>query len=216
MVAVPRKRSATLGWRISDMITGFMPESSANTRRGDVTALIDRMSGGDRAAGSELYILLRDELQRLAEGQFRHGADRGHTLQPTALVHEAWLRLVGAGSDYQGREHFLANAAKAMRSVLVDHARRKLSEKRGGERERVPLDEALPLFEERSTDLVELDDALDRLTEHDRRSGQVVELRFFGGLTIEETASVLETSTATVQRDWQMARLWLLSELDPE
>ena len=193
-----------------------MPDSPAGNRPVEVTVLVKRMSSGDAEAGAELYALLRDELRRLAEGQFRKAAPRDHTLQPTALVHEAWLRLVGAGADYEGRQHFLAVAARAMRSVLVDHARRRQSLKRGGEHKRVPMDDVVPIFEERSANLLALDEALLRLAERDNRRARVVELRFFGGLTIEETADLMETSTATVQRDWQMARLWLFNELGLE
>jgi RNA polymerase sigma factor (TIGR02999 family) len=144
----------------------------------------------------------------------RKEGPKGHTLQPTALVHEAWMRLVGGRAGFDGREHFLAVAARAMRSVLVDHARRRRSQKRGGEGQRLPLDNVLPVYEERA-DLVALDEALNRLSVVDERRAQVVELRFFGGLTIEETAQTLKSSTATVQRNWQMARLWLLNELGP-
>ncbi len=123
------------------------------------------------------------------------------------------MRLVGSHGNFDGRVHFLSVAAMAMRSVLIDHARRKQSEKRGGDRARVPLDDVLEIYEERAPDLVALDAALEDLAEVDVRRARIVELRFFGGLTIEEAATVVKSSTATVQRDWRLARLWLLNEL---
>ncbi len=192
-----------------------IPESGANARSREVTTLIARMSDGDVEASGELYDKLHGELRGLAERHFGRGRDRGHTLQPTALVHESWLRLVGAGTDYAGREHFLAVAARAMRSVLVDHARRKTAAKRYGELKRIAIEEAEPLLDDGSPDFIELDDALCRLAQRSSRRAKVVELRFFGGLTIQETATALDASTATVQREWQLARLWLLSEMDP-
>ncbi len=192
---------------------GTMSDPDANTPGDQITVLINRMSTGDAKAGEELFFLLKDELYRQAEGHFAYGAGNGHTLQPTALVHEAWLRLVGAGADYGGREHFLAMSARAMRSILVDHARRRQSLKRGGNYQRVPLDQIVVLFEGQGEDLVALDEALVRLGEHHQRRARVVELRFFGGMTIAETADALEVSPVTVERDWQMARLWLLDAL---
>jgi RNA polymerase sigma factor (TIGR02999 family) len=135
-----------------------------------------------------------------------------HTLQPTALVHEAWMRLTGG--HFIDREHFAAVAAKAMRSVLVDHARRRGTLKRGGGRVRAELDGVLALFHERSPDLLALDDALRRLGENDPELARIVELRFFGGLSIEETARVLASSTASVTRGWRVARMWLVRELE--
>lgn len=191
-----------------------MSDSENSSQTGAATKLIQRMSHGEAGAADALYDLLHDELKRLAVGKFRREREPGHTLQPTALVHEAWLRLVGAGKNFDGREHFLAVAARAMRSVLVDYARKRQAEKRGGDASRVPLDYLLPVYEERGADLVELDGSLRRLAKENERRARVVELRFFGGLTIQETADNLNISTATVQREWQLARLWLLNDLD--
>jgi len=135
-----------------------------------------------------------------------------HTLQPTALVHEAWMRLTGG--HFIDRGHFAAVAAKAMRSVLVDHARRRGTLKRGGGRVRAELDGVLALFNESSPDLLALDDALRRLGENDPELARIVELRFFGGLSIEETARVLASSTASVTRGWRVARMWLVRGLE--
>ncbi len=191
----------------------FMSDVRPRDRSGEVTSLIDRMSAGDSQAGAELYDLLRIELRSIAEAQFRVISGNAHTLQPTALVNEAWIRMIGASARIRDRTHFLATSAHAMRSILVDHARRKQCEKRGGGHRRVPLDEARSAHNEREMDLVILDDALKRLAESNGRRARVVELRFFGGLTVEETANVLDSSTATVQRDWRLARLWLLNDM---
>lgn len=177
----------------------------------ELTLLLNRMAGGDRAASELLMPRLYAQLRGLAEGQMR---DQGpqHTLQATALVHEAWMRLTGG--KYVSREHFAAVAASAMRSVLVDHARRRAAEKRGGSMARMPLDAAYELYAEAGPDLLELDEALARLHEHDPQLGRIVELRFFGGLTVEEIASVMESSTATITRGWRVARMWLTRELE--
>jgi len=172
-------------------------------------------SGRSPEEDSRLFELLREQLRGLASANLRRQGP-GHTLQTTALIHEVWLRLEGSGATqaYHNREHFLATAARAMRSVLVDHARRARADKRGGGRERLPIDVALEQAEERSAvDVLELDDALGRLARRDERQARVVELRFFGGLSVAETASVLDVSEATVARDWRMARLWLLADL---
>jgi len=161
----------------------------------------------------KLFELLYDELRRVARSYMR-GQSPAHTLQPTALVHEAWVRVMNADENaVNDRDRFLAVAARAMRSVLVDAARRKRSEKRDGG-ERIPMDQILPAFEERAMDLEALDNALLQLAERSARAAHVVELRFFGGLSIDETARVLEQSTATVERDWRSARAWLAAKLD--
>ncbi|HLU39889.1 MAG TPA: ECF-type sigma factor [Planctomycetota bacterium] len=177
-----------------------------------MTALLQRMAGGERAAADELYAVLYDELRERA-GRLMAG-DRGHTLQPTAVVHEAWLKIAGGAQDYGSRAHFLGVAAKAMRSVLVDHARAGRADKRGGGRERVPLDDAVALFETRVPDLVELDDLLDRLAAIEPELARIVELRFFAGLSIGEAARALGISTATVERGWRTARAWLRVAID--
>lgn len=138
----------------------------------------------------------------------------GHSLQATALVNEAYLRLIGArGIAWQDRAHFLAVAARVMRRILVDHARARRSQKRGGDLGRVPFDEGLAVTREPATDLVALDLAMDALARFDERKSRVIELRFFGGLGVEETASVLNVSPDTVMRDWRLAKVWLRREM---
>ena len=179
----------------------------------DVTALLQRMAGGDERAAQELLPLVYEELHGIARRAMRD--ERGsHTLQPTALVHEAWLRLAeGGGVDFDGRGHFLGLAATAMRRVLVDHARSKKAQKRGGGAERLALEDAVELWERETLDLEALDLALTRLAEHDPELERIVELRFFGGLTLEETGRVLGLSVRQVHRAWTMARAWLRREL---
>lgn len=181
---------------------------------GDVTRLLRRAGEGDEAAAGELYDRLYAELHRIARAHMG-SRDAAQTLQPTALVHEAWLRLdqAPAADGYRDREHFLSFASRVMRSVLVDQARRRTAEKRGGGRERLPLDVAIDLHEERGVDLLALDDALERLGTEEPRQTRIVELRFFGGLTLPEVASALDVSLATVNRDWSLARIWLREAL---
>jgi RNA polymerase sigma factor (TIGR02999 family) len=180
---------------------------------GDVTILLAELVRGDEAAASKLFPLLYDELRRLAGNYMRR--ERGdHTLQPTALVHEAYIKLVQQRSiDWQGRAHFFGIAARVMRTILLDHARGHLRDKRGGGQHHIPLDEVLVFAPEQSQELVKLDQALERLTQIDPRQGKIVELRFFGGLTVEQTADVLGISPKTVKRDWSMAKAWLHGEL---
>lgn len=185
--------------------------STATPPPDDPTALLRLAQTGSREAEAQLYELLRGELRRLADEHMRR--QPAHTLQPTALIHEAWLALFRSEREYASREHFLAFAARAMRSVLVDHARRHARQKRGGDRERVPLDQALEVYARTPSDLLVLDDALARLAAVDERLARVVELRFFGGLTVEETATALGVSIATVERDWKLARSRLEREL---
>jgi RNA polymerase sigma factor (TIGR02999 family) len=180
----------------------------------EATRLIARMARGEKSAADALYPLVYGELRSQAERLIR-GRSGGHTLQATALVHEAFLRLCpgSAGGAFEGRSHFVGVAAKAMRNVLVDHARRKKAEKRGGLVERVELEEAAHLLETADADLVEIHEALEGLAELDPDLARVVELRFFAGLSIEETAEALAVSVPTVVRDWRAARAWLLKEL---
>jgi RNA polymerase sigma factor (TIGR02999 family) len=178
-----------------------------------VTELLVRWREGDRRALDELMPLVYDELHPLAARRMR-GERPGHTLQTSALVNEAYLRLAGHDQmQWQNRAHFFAIAAQAMRRVLVDHARRRGGLKRGGGAHKVDLDQALVVSPERAAEVVALDDALARLAEIAPRKSQLVELRFFGGLSIEEAAEVLGVSERTVRRDWQMARSWLYREL---
>jgi len=180
----------------------------------EITRLLESLSDGDRAAAVELLPLVYDELRGLAGGLMQ--AQRvNHTLQPTALVHEAYLRLAGNGErKWSDRTHFFRVAAVAMRHLLVQHARDRRRLKRGGEWRRVPLDEAVALVEENAGDLVAMDECLTRLSHFDRRAARVVELRFFGGLSVAETAETLAVSDRTVEKDWQTARLWLSREMD--
>jgi len=182
--------------------------------RGLVTQLLFAADSGDPHALDDLFPVVYEDLRRLAQSYL--GRERaGHTLQPTALVHEAFVRLVGLeASALQGSRHFFAVAARAMRRILVDHARRRSANKRGGEHAKLSLDRLPREPEARDACLLELDDALERLSEMDVRKARVVELRFFGGLDIEATAAALDVSHATVERDWAFARAWLARALE--
>lgn len=181
----------------------------------EATRLLERLSAGDGAAAEELLPLVYAELRRQA-GRTMDGERGDHTLQPTALVHEAYLRLVGSQVRWQSRAHFARVAARAMRNVLVDHARARRTDKRGQARDRAALDGVLAAYEERNLDVLVVHEALERLHAVDEPLARLVELRFFAGLSIEETARVLEMSTATVERHWRVARLWLRRELGPD
>ncbi|MGK7311857.1 MAG: sigma-70 family RNA polymerase sigma factor [Candidatus Longimicrobiales bacterium M2_2A_002] len=178
-----------------------------------VTQLLHAWRQGDENAPDRLVPLIYDELKRLA-GRAMRGERPDHTLQPTALVHEAFARLVDADIDWNDRIHFLATAATVMRRVLVDHARAKSRQKRGGDAVKVTLEEALVPDSEPSELVLALDEALNRLAEVDERKSRVVELHYFGGLTHPEVAAALEISPATVDRDLRMARAWLHRELN--
>jgi RNA polymerase sigma factor (TIGR02999 family) len=179
-----------------------------------VTELLRAWRDGDDGALDRLMPLVEAELRRLARAYM--GREKpGHTLQTTALVNEAFLRLIDArGLQWQDRAHFVGISARLMRRVLVDHARSRGYRKRGGGAQHVPLDDALVVSPEPSLDLVALDRALQALASVDERKSRVIELRFFGGLSVEETAEVLKVSTDTVKRDWRLAKLWLLRELE--
>jgi RNA polymerase sigma factor (TIGR02999 family) len=176
----------------------------------DVTQLLRNWSGGDAGALDQLMGLVYKELRRLARYQLERERG-GHTLQSTALVHEVYVRLCGSGElEWQDRAHFFAVAARMMRRVLVDYARRQGAEKRGGSAVRTVLGESLEVpGQEDGTDLAALNEALEQLASVDARKCQVVEMRFFGGLSAKETAAVLGTTEATVRRDWTIARAWL-------
>jgi RNA polymerase sigma-70 factor (ECF subfamily) len=178
----------------------------------EVTGWLRAWSRGDESALEKLTPLVYAELRRRARRLvIRERA--GHSLQPTALIHEAYLRLVGSAPvDWRDRRHFYALAARLMRQILVDHARSRGRQKRGGAAMLVPFDETAIAFSERP-DLVRLDDALQALAETDMRKSRVVELRFFGGLSVEEAANVLEVSPQTVLRDWRLAKAWLQREM---
>ena len=179
----------------------------------EVTNLLIQLTLGDRAAEERLLPLVYAELRRMAANYLRRErAD--HTLQATALVHETYLRLIEVHAvDWQSRSHFFALAATLMRRILVDHARAHAARKRGGSRDSINLDEVFVFTAPRSEQLIALDDALNRLGQRDPRQGQIVELRFFGGLSEEEVAAHLGISTRTVKRDWRMAKAWLYKEL---
>ena len=180
----------------------------------DVTRLLLAWRDGDTVAASRLVPLVYDELRRLARDYLRRERG-GHTLQPTALVHEAYLRLVDDSQvQWQGRAHFFGVAARAMRRILVDHARARNAAKRGGGVEKTPLDEAVDLpAASNNVDLVELDGALETLAQAYPRQCEVVELRFFGGLETREIAEVLQVSEKTILRDWNFAKVFLLREM---
>jgi len=181
--------------------------------RGDVTKLLADLQDGRPDAAPHLIPLVYDELRHLARRQMRHERP-DHTLEATALVHEAFLRLVNESQrTWQNRAHFIAVAAQVMRRILVDHARARRASKRGSAPQRVALEESLLFIEEQSDDLVLLDEALERLGQLDARQSRVVDLRFFGGLTLDETAAVLGVSSKTVERDWTVARAWLYREI---
>jgi RNA polymerase sigma factor (TIGR02999 family) len=178
----------------------------------DITRLLARWSGGDPKALAELMPLVYNELRVLAASQMREErAD--HTLQPTALVHEAYLRLAGHRAGFRSRIHFYGAAAQAMRRILVDYARSRAAVKRGQREPLVDLDRVAAAGIDRQLDLVALDEALDRLTAVAPRAAKVVELRFFGGLSVEEAAAFLDISPATVKRQWSFARAWLYRAL---
>jgi len=179
---------------------------------GEVTGLLLAWRQGDQGALDRLIPLVYAELHRMAERYLRRER-RGHTLQPSAIVNEAYLRLVGGQPpDWKNRAHFFAVAAQSMRRILVEHARRRDAKKRGGKGERYLLDTVV-MTEPRAVDLIDVDDALVKLAALDAEQGRVVELRFFGGLTEEETAEALEVSLSTVQRKWLLARAFLHREL---
>src|SRR5688572_25128380 len=180
----------------------------------DVTRLIDAASAGDSQAAANLLPLVYDELRKLAAQ--RLAAERpDHTLQPTALVHEAYLRLVGGerSQDWNGRGHFFGAAAEAMRRILVESARHRRSHKAGGGRERVDLGVVEPMVAGPDLDLIALNDALDKLERKDRRKADLVKLRFFAGLTVEEAARALGIAPSTADEDWAYARSWLRLEI---
>ena len=182
----------------------------------DPTALLLAWSSGNQAAFEELIPLIHDELHYIARRQMRLERP-GHTLQATALVNEAYLRLIDVKQvQWQNRAHFLAMAARVMRRILVDSARARRFQKRGGGAQVEPLDEERIALGEPRRDLVALDDALTALARLDPRKSHVVEMRYFGGLTVDETAEALHVSGETVRRDWRLAKAWLLSELDAE
>ena len=180
----------------------------------NLTELLIEWREGDKTALDKLTPLVYDELRRIAHRYARRERN-GHTLQTTALVNEAYLRLAGTKNiEWQNRAHFFAVTAQVMRNVLIDHARRRLYAKRGGQAQQVPIDDvSLEMSEQRADELIVLDEALSDLAKLDQRKARVVELRYFGGLSLEETAEVLGISLMTVRRDWRAAKAWLYKEV---
>ncbi|HEY6333648.1 MAG TPA: sigma-70 family RNA polymerase sigma factor [Blastocatellia bacterium] len=175
----------------------------------NITQLLADWGRGDKAALDKLMPIVYQELRKLA-GHYMRGERQGHTLQTTALVNEAYTRLVGYERiEWQNRSHFFAISAQVMRRILIDHARSHLYQKRGGGAVKVSLDQAAGLSEQRAEELIAVDRALEELAVMDPRKSQIVELRFFGGLSVEETAEVMNISTPTVQREWRKAKAWL-------
>jgi RNA polymerase sigma factor (TIGR02999 family) len=179
---------------------------------GQVTILLKAMQSGDPSAADKLFPLVYHELHRLAAAYMQRER-KDHTLQPTALINEAYLRLAGQDIDWQNHEHFIGVAANVMRRVLVDHARAHNAAMRGGDFVRVEMDDNVAVSEERSGEVLMLDEALTRLEKVNPRQAKVVELRYFGGLTVEQVASILGVAPRSVKRDWALARVWLFKEI---
>jgi RNA polymerase sigma factor (TIGR02999 family) len=186
-----------------------MPDAACS----ETTQLLRAWAGGDQDALEQLTPRVYDELRRIA-GHFMQGERPGRTIQTTALVHEAYLKLIDVTNvDWQHRAHFFAVSAQIMRRILLDRARRRVAAKRGGVAPRLNLDEVLDIGSGRARELIALDDALNALAKVDPRKARVIEMRFFAGLSVEETAEVLKVSSDTVKRDWRLARAWLLAGL---
>jgi RNA polymerase sigma factor (TIGR02999 family) len=182
----------------------------------DVTRILNAIEQGNAKAADELLPLVYEELRRLAAQKMSHEPP-GQTLQATALVHEAYIRLVGSeDQNWSGRTHFFAAAAEAMRRILIDNARRKQRLKRGGAQQRVDLEKADITFEDPSTNIIALDEALEKLAQEDPVKADLVKLRYFAGLTIEQSAEILSISRATAERYWSYARAWLFDEINKD
>ena len=186
-----------------------------NTEK-DVTQVLNRVSEGDRGAAEELLPLVYEDFRSLAK-MYMSRESYSHTLQPTALVHEAFLKLIDQTRvDWQGRTHFFAVGAQAMRRILVDHARRKRREKHGGTLDRIELDDDVALSPQSDQDVLALEEALEKLETVDERQSKIVELRFYAGLTVKEVAEVLGVSKRTIEAEWTMVRAWLRKELSAD
>ncbi|HSE43401.1 MAG TPA: sigma-70 family RNA polymerase sigma factor [Acidobacteriota bacterium] len=178
-----------------------------------ITRLLDLINQGDSEASSDLFSVVYLELRKIARNRMARESP-GHTLQPTALVHEAYIRLMAdEGSRFQNRAHFFSAAAEAMRRILIEHARKKNRNKRQGNMQRIDLDETLAVQEPKADELLELDEALSRLEQHDKQMSDVLKLRFFVGLTVQETADILNAAPRTIDRQWAAARAWLYREM---
>jgi RNA polymerase sigma factor (TIGR02999 family) len=180
----------------------------------EITQMLIELTGGNQDVVNQILPHIYDELRRLA-GSYLRRERADHTLQPTALVHEAYMKLIDQKQvHWQNRAHFFGIAAQVMRRILMDHARKHTAEKRGGDADKLPLEEEiLVVSHEKSADLIALDDALQTLAEFDEQKAKIVELRYFGGLSIEETAEVMGVSVPTINRQWRMAKAWLHAEL---
>ena len=184
-----------------------------DTAQKNITAKLQDWNRGNNSAAEELMPLVYDELHKVAARYLRKERP-DHTLQPTALVNEVYLKLIDISSvEWQDRAHFFAVSSNVMRRILVDYARAQATDKRGGAMQKVELDEAVSFPRESQVDLLALNDALDKLAELDERQSQIVEMRFFGGLTVEETAEVLKVSARTIKREWAMAKAWLFQQM---
>lgn len=182
----------------------------------NVSGVLAEIAAGEDDATERLMPLVYDQMRQIAQRLLRHESP-GHTLQPTALVNEAFLRLAGKNNiDWQGKTHFFAIGAKVMRRILVDHARGKRAQKRGGEQCRIPLSDELCVSNRNDEDVLAIEEALEKLEDLDARQAKVVELRFYGGLTVEEVAEALGVSKRTIESDWTMVRAWLRRELSGE
>lgn len=190
---------------------------NVSEERKEISLILKDWSDGRRRESADVLLsLVYDELRKIAR-QYLRKERSDHTLQPTALVHEAYMKLIDISDvSWQDRAHFFAVASNVMRHILVDHARARQTEKRGGERERIALEDVANLSDETGIDLLALDEAMRRLAEFDPQQSKIVELRFFGGLTIEETAHVIGISPATVKREWTMAKAWLFRRMKDE
>jgi RNA polymerase sigma factor (TIGR02999 family) len=197
-----------------DNTTGAEETRSMEIEKGQVTKLLKAMAKGDREAADKLLPLVYGELHRLASSYMRNERP-DHTLQATALINEAYLRLAREDTDWNSREHFIGVAANVMRRVLVDYARAHRAEQRGGGLKRVEMQDELALSVEKLEEVEALDEALSNLEGHNPRQAKVVELRYFGGLSVEQIASLLQVSPRSVKRDWSLARIWLFRDLQP-
>ena len=181
----------------------------------EVTKILGAMEQGDRNAADELLPLVYEELRKLAAAKMANQA-AGHTLQPTALVHEAWLRLVGPEAKFEGRNHFFATAAEAMRHILVDHARRKSALRHGGGQQRVEFNEAGLAAPDSDDQILAVNEALDKLTTENKLGAELVKLRYFGGMTLAEAAQALGVSERTADNYWAYAKVWLVREMQTQ
>ncbi len=186
-----------------------MGQQKVNEEQQEISLILKDWSGGKNESADVLLPLVYDELRKIA-AQYLRKERKEHTLQPTELAHEAYLKLIDISNvDWQDRAHFFAVSAQVIRNILVDHARAKATNKRGGDFQRIVLDENVSFSDEQDLDLLALDEALKQLATFDEQQSKIVELRFFGGLTIEETAEVLNLSPATIKREWTLAKAWL-------